>query len=40
MFYRMELPYDEILDTFVVEDNSGSTVGYTLVHRMYEITDI
>ena len=38
MVYRMQLPYDEILDVLDVEYIAGSTMGYTLPPGIYEIT--
>ena len=37
--YRMELTYDEILDVVDKKYTSATSIGYTLPHRINEITD-
>ena len=40
MVNRMELTYDEIVDTMDVKSNAGSTMGYTLPPGINIITDL
>ena len=40
MVYRMELTYDEIVDSLDVKYIAGSTVGYTLPLDIYETGDL
>ena len=40
MVHRLQLTYDEIVDTLDVKYKAGSTVGYTLVPGIYEFSDI
>ena len=39
MVYRLQLTYDEIVEILDVKYKAGSTVGYTLVPGIYEISD-
>ena len=39
MVYRLQLTYDEIVENLDVKYKAGSTVGYTLVPGIYEISD-
>ena len=39
MVYRMELPYDEIVDIMDVKIIAGSIIGYFLPPGIYEFTD-
>ena len=38
MVYRMEFTYDETVDILDVKNTSGTTIGYVLPPRIYEIT--
>ena len=40
MVYRLQLTYDEIIDILDVKYIAGSTIGYTLLPGVYEISDI
>ena len=39
IFYRLQLTYDENVNILDKNYIAGSTVGYTLVPRIYEISD-
>ena len=39
LVYRMELTYDEILDILDEKCIAGSTIGYTMPAKVYEISD-
>ena len=40
LVYRMELTYDEIVDTLTVKYTAGSNIRCTMLPGIYEITDI
>ena len=40
MVYRLQLSYDETIDTLDVKYISGPTIGYTLQPDVYQLTDI
>ena len=40
MVYRMELTFDEIVDTLDKEETSESTTAYTLTSGIYETSDL
>ena len=40
MVYRLQLTYDEIIDTLDVKYIAGSTIGYTLLPGVHKIKDI
>ena len=40
MVYRMELPYDELVDILDLKYFAGSSVGYTLPPEKNEISDL
>ena len=40
MVYRLQLTYVEIIDILDVKFIAGSTIGYTLLPGVYEISDI
>ena len=40
MVDRMELTYDEIIDTLDIKNFAGSTIGYTLPPGKYENSDL
>ena len=40
MVYRMELTYDEIIDLLFAKYIAGTTIGYVLPLKIYEISDI
>ena len=40
MVYRMELTYNEIFDLLDMKFITGSTIGYTLPPRIFEISDL
>ena len=39
MVFRMEVIYDEIVDILAVKDLAGSTIGYTLLPGIFEVSD-